>query len=266
VTIPGTQVQAPGWYPDPVGQARFRHWDGKSWTAETSNAKDPDSGGVLGPGFAHLADWLGRCLVLVAIAALAVAAVIGWAGALLGPYSSSLPSLFQPDSASLTPELKSDLTTVWGAFLIAVSVYGLISLATGILWWIWQYQLASAAPAPLRRGPGMHLASWIIPIVNWWWPFQNMADLWAAYGTGRPRADDVASGIGVWWGAYVGLPFVGGMFSFALMVSATPSNLVSRLAMSYALTFVLVAVSAALARGVVTRLSWRALEHWATTQ
>ena len=29
--------QAPGWYPDPQGQARLRYWDGSAWTEHTSD-------------------------------------------------------------------------------------------------------------------------------------------------------------------------------------------------------------------------------------
>lgn len=41
-------MSAPGWYPDPAGvPGRFRHWDGNSWSAQTTN--DPATPPPVGP-------------------------------------------------------------------------------------------------------------------------------------------------------------------------------------------------------------------------
>jgi hypothetical protein len=113
----------------------------------------------------------------------------------------------------------------------------------------------------------MQVVSWFIPFLNWWWPYQNMVDLWNAYGVGRDRRrPDVVSGIGLWWAAYLGLPVVTGVLGFGLIVSAGPDDILSRIAIFYGATFGSQAVAALLARGVVTRLSWRALEHCASVQ
>ena len=129
-------MQPPGRYPDPVGQARFRHWDGKSWTAETSNAKDPVGGRALGPGFARLGDWLSHALRLCALVALVEVAVYLW----------------------LWQEMRTSVSAV-ESLLPVVSILSVVAalalLGTGIVWCVWQVRLARAAPQQLRRGPGV---------------------------------------------------------------------------------------------------------------
>jgi len=54
----------------------------------------------------------------------------------------------------------------------------------------------------LRRSPGWHVASWLIPVVSLWFPFQNMADLHRAV---TPAASRRASPLSYrfWWGLWV---------------------------------------------------------------
>lgn len=52
-------------------------------------------------------------------------------------------------------------------------------------------------PQALRRGPGMHAGSWFIPIASFWYPLENMRDLWRHYvGTS-------ATILGWWWAAWL---------------------------------------------------------------
>ena len=55
-----------------------------------------------------------------------------------------------------------------------------------------------------------------------------MVDLWNAYGAGRDRqAPDVASGIGLWWTAYLGLPVLVGFLGGFMLASANAENALS---------------------------------------
>jgi len=269
VSTPGTEVQPAGWYSDPAGQARFRYWDGRSWTHQTTNAKDPTAPKpVLGTGFARLSDWLGRCLLLVALSAIGVAGAFAWMASTFDGYlDGSVSAAFGAGQSGIAAPQPVNADGPVIALLVACAVYGLSALVTGVLWCVWQYQLAAAAPGELRRGPGLQVASWIIPLVNYWWPFQNMADIWNAYGVGRDRADrEAASGIGVWWAAYLGLPVLVGLLGGLWVGAGTAENAFSRVALMYAGVFLSTMVSATLARGVVRRLSWRALLTWASLQ
>jgi hypothetical protein len=267
VTIPGTQVQAPGWYVDPVGQARFRYWDGGSWTAQTSNAKDPTgSTPPLGPGFARLGDWLGRLLALQALLLVAGAVAVAWGYTEVSSYGATFQTLFDTNAAR-DPALDDALSNVALVMMLVLAAWFLVYAVTGVLWLVWQARLAASAPAALRRSSGLQVLAWFIPVVNWWWPCQDMRDLWVAYGEHKPRGTDTqASPVGLWWGLYLGGPFLFGFLSVALTFGASPESLLARVAAMYVVYFLGWAGVALLARGVVTRLSWRALEFWATTE
>jgi len=63
---------------------------------------------------------------------------------------------------------------------------------------VWQYLLArSSHPGELRRGPGMHAFSWIIPVVALWFPYQNVKDLW------RVNARGARHFLGWWWAGWI---------------------------------------------------------------
>jgi Domain of unknown function (DUF4328)/Protein of unknown function (DUF2510) len=258
VTVPGTQVQPPGWYPDPAGQARFRHWDGKSWTAETSNAKDPVNGRALGPGFARLGDWLGHMLRLCALVAVVEVVVYLW----------------------LWQEVRSSVSAV-DSLLPVLSIVSLASvvalLCTGVVWCLWQVRLARAAPQELRRGPGWHVAGWLIPVASLWMPYQNISSLWHAYGAGREESTQEVSPLlmPLWWGTWLCAWLLDWFASLQVVSDSTraaregreadPWAVLSHVALWSAAQAALVAVAALLASRLVRRLSWRALVFWSTT-
>ncbi len=268
MSTPQTEVQPAGWYDDPAGQARFRYWDGRHWTHQTTNAKSPESGApALGAGFARLGDWLGRGMALIALAAFVVVLAIAWAASEVGADGVDLSSGFAPTSSGFATVDHSRTDSVAVVLLAAFGAYTVASMAASVVFVVWQYQLARSAPAQLRRTPVMHVVSWFIPVLSCWWPYQNMVDLWHAYdGRVDRRTPDVASGIGLWWAALLGLPFVAGFAGGFLLASADTQNLLGRLAIFYAGLYASSIVSALLARGVVNRLSWRALEYCASVQ
>ena len=63
-------------------------------------------------------------------------------------------------------------------------------LATGLLFVIWLGTAGKAALAsgrPLRRHPWLGAWSFVIPIVNLWWPYRAVKDLLDAWGSVGPR-------------------------------------------------------------------------------
>ena len=70
----------------------------------------------------------------------------------------------------------------------------------------------------LRRSPTLAAAGFIIPIVNFWWPYQAAADLLPPGSPDRRLA-------GWWWGSYIAtipLAFVVGVLLPAFSQAATP--------------------------------------------
>lgn len=102
--------------------------------------------------------------------------------------------------------------------LQVVAMVGLVS---------WQFHLARSAavdPRSLRRGPVLHLVSYVIPVLRLWWPLQNLRDTYA--GATRIASRHSASFPGSvermppwllgWWGLHVLtnlLTLLGALFS-----------------------------------------------------
>ncbi len=83
-----------------------------------------------------------------------------------------------------------DATAIVPEFLGA-----LVFLVAAVCWLVWQYRAASSVrPEALRRGPGWHVGSWLIPIAMYWLPFQNIGDLSRASGARLSRGIH-----GAWW-------------------------------------------------------------------
>jgi hypothetical protein len=79
-----------------------------------------------------------------------------------------------------------------------VQLVGLVAVGTEFLIAFWCYRAADSAAKlgiPLRRSPGWALGSWYVPIVNLWWPAQNI----------RTFVPDDRFGAEVWrwWGIYL---------------------------------------------------------------
>jgi hypothetical protein len=90
-----------------------------------------------------------------------------------------------------------ELGTYFGA------VPAVLTAITGVLWMAWQHRLAAAVPRwMLRRSPGWHVGSWLIPVVSLWFPYQNITDLHRAV---TPDAAGRTSPVTyrLWWGMWL---------------------------------------------------------------
>jgi len=78
------------------------------------------------------------------------------------------------------------------------------TVATGVIWMIWQFGLASRVPqVALRRAPGWHIAAWFVPVVSLWFPVQNLADLRGALDGARAPSR-IPAGYLAWWLCWLG--------------------------------------------------------------
>jgi len=235
----------PGWYPAPHAGNAPRYWDGASWSegapsapvapvAPAGVAPYPPAGAVTpAPVTIRPLRGIGKATgVLVAIsgAIAVVTSLLSWWG------------LVTIDRFTVGAAPLSELET-YDALSLWVSVLSLIVLlATGVCWWIWQYRAAvrvrAVNPAGIRRSPGWHVGSWIIPVIAWWFPFQNVKDL--------VRSSRAAVGGGVlgwWWGLWLASSFATSISSRMAMAADTLDALSSSLAVALAGEVLLVAAA-----------------------
>lgn len=171
-----------GWYPAPDGSGHSWWWDGAQWMPPQVEASPIPPAG---PGTLRLAIVVQALLFASAALALATVAVEAFGIASVNDYLGG--------SYGATSTI-----TTYDTLSAVVALLSLIVLVgTGILWAIWQYRLATQVLGRARRSPGWHAGSWFIPVVNWWFPYQNVSDLWRAAGRARPGWQ-VA-----WWGLWI---------------------------------------------------------------
>lgn len=87
------------------------------------------------------------------------------------------------------------LASVNSGALTLNQLAGVAVLVAQILFLVWFYRsvsLARAAGLPARRSPALAVVAWIIPILNWWWPYQSTVD---ALPPGHPAR----TGVLRWW-------------------------------------------------------------------
>jgi Domain of unknown function (DUF4328) len=101
---------------------------------------------------------------------------------------------------------------------------GLVGLVVGVLFLLWFYRAASNAWSsglPARRGPGLATFSFVIPVVNLWWPYQSTKDM-------VPADDPRRSVILRWWLLWLlGTATVPMIFVAAAVGGATAARIVA---------------------------------------
>ena len=118
--------------------------------------------------------------------------------------------------------------------------FGLYAVGAIFLSWFYKAaQLARAAGLPAVRTPGLATASFIIPVVSLWWPYQSVRDLIPA---GDPRRQVV----GRWWALWLCTQF-GTIPLFIASFAPLAVGLLAASAMSAVAVFAAIA-----ARAVVT--------------
>jgi len=181
-----------GWYPDPWQPSQRRWWDGTAWTgfaapppapavpAATLRLDDEERRGARA-----------RVALLVAVPFLVVGqAALVW---MIRVFVDQVrEGTF--DSASSERFARRFTSAFEGPQLLS-RVCSLGSLVAAVLFLLWFYRACADGRAlglPARREPGMAVASFFIPVVNLWWPYQSTCDLLPA---GHPARRQVLR----WW-------------------------------------------------------------------
>jgi hypothetical protein len=163
----------------------MRWWDGRQWTGYVSGPPAAATGHAEVASERSLARWLRPALLAAGVAqAVTMIASVEQAQWFVDHWDA----LTRPNGD--VPRMPTTATTSLG------QIGGLVALAVGILFMIWFHRAAStgwSSGLPARRGPVLATFSFIIPILNLWWPYQATLDM--------VPADDPRRGVIRWWWA-----------------------------------------------------------------
>jgi Domain of unknown function (DUF4328) len=76
-----------------------------------------------------------------------------------------------------------------------------VTAACFITWLYLEYRRVQRANEPTRFEAGWAIGAWFVPFLNWFRPYQVMADVWNATAGRRAKSRAL---VGAWWGCYIG--------------------------------------------------------------
>jgi hypothetical protein len=229
------QAVPEGWYQDPWGAAAYRYWDGAQWTGHISGMASAEAAGPRLEDEQAAGRW-----AKVALAwggpALAVSTIAG-------AYQWHWIAEHWDEITSPGGDIPQNSNN--GAAL-AGQLAGVVLLVVGVLFLLWFHRAAANAASAgvhARRSPVLGTLSFIIPILNLWWPYQSACDMLPADHPGRLA-------IRRWWALWIGCTIAG----LAVAGAALTLNDIA-LALTTAVGVVLAVLAALAARSVVDAIS-----------
>jgi hypothetical protein len=230
----------PGWHPDPWAAAALRYWDGQQWTGHVSGMPGASAPAALPVAVPQIAEertasrwakvglaWAGPA---VAVGSIGVAFWVHWVA---------------DHWDELTREGSSTNQSGNSGAAIVIQLALVVMVVGAVLFLLWFYRsatLASRTGLSARRRPGLATASFFIPVLNLWWPYQSTLDLLPEHHPARHL-------VRRWW-----LLWIGCMIGFvAVCFSATISE--AALAAVTAATVMLALLAALTARSVVSEIT-----------
>jgi hypothetical protein len=170
----------------------MRWWDGTRWTehiADWQGPRLPPRRAQAGPSVwarldaeRRLTPWLRGLLVVWPLATAASTALL----------AASFDEVLDVVRGAGDQSTASG----WSALGQLAGALGLALLVVRMLWLFRAAHTAQELGLPARRNPWPAAISWLIPILNFWWPYQAVTDLFPAYRRPDRR-------IAWWWGTSV---------------------------------------------------------------
>lgn len=243
MNTPPAQNPPAGWYPDPYDGTKQRYWDGTTWTEHVAPGVvgRPDPLGMVPPEYlvqreSRLASWarIGFVLLYAATCVSLVANV----GQLSGVHDLT-------NRATTFGFSTFDSTT--GAWAIVGLIAGFVALGANIVLLIWLLAASQASHRlgiPAVRSAGWAAAGFLVPVVNLWFPYQGVRDLFAPDDPHRVVA-------GRWWLFHIGGTVISLLFVLTYLTSTAVAAVLAGVA----------AMSTIMAGMTVYALPQAALDH-----
>lgn len=238
----------PGWYADPWQPGRRRWWDGTQWTDHIHDDAVPPGGPQGAPPWQQewrpvtpwqpidpavlaqrqigdergMATWAKRALVVIAITGIVGGLV---AAITFHDYIDDIRRSIDEGHSTISSRSSLQLWT---------QPISLLGLASQIMLMVWSHRamvVARNLRYPARYSVGWSVAGWIVPIINFWFPYCTMRDL-------LPEGHPDRATVKRWWALYL----LGTFGSFAVIGAAIAST---SLAIAVELPVALCAVLAA---------------------
>lgn len=166
-----------GWYADPAGSSGLRWWDGATWTSHVAPAAAEGRVDI-----EEEATRAGRARAGLLVAVPAQVAAMVLFRVTVADFLDRVRNLAAGESL--------DRTQVYGGKLaLPMQLAGVAGIVVGVLFLLWFAKAAANAEAlglPARREPAAGVAGFIVPVINLWWPYQSVCDLFPPGDSRRP--------------------------------------------------------------------------------
>ncbi len=233
-TVDASATAPPGWHPDPWALAALRYWDGRQWTGHVSGAPVGASPTARVAEERTASRWAKVGLACagpaVGVGAIGMAFWVHWVA---------------DHWDELTREGSTTTQSGNSGAAVVIQLALVVAVVGAVLFLLWFYRSATiAAQTGLhpRRPPGLATASFFIPVLNLWWPYQSMLDL-------LPERHPARHLVRRWW-----LLWVGCLLGVLAVCFSATMNAVA-LAVVTAVTVVLALMAAMTARTVVSEIT-----------
>jgi Domain of unknown function (DUF4328)/Protein of unknown function (DUF2510) len=210
VSVPA--VPPPGWYHDPYMSAGLRWWDGREWTPHALLPEKPPMPQVPLPPYAGRNERIGRLAMLLwAPVHVLYAGVLGYGLARVIRDAVTFAETAQgsPDAVPFAGD-----SVIW---MTLASLSGLLMWLPLMLLIVWAHRCATTAAAlgmPAEHEPVWAVVGWIVPVINFWFPYQSVRD---CLPPDHPARRDVLR----WWFGYLAVGVGGPVLVILALIDIT---------------------------------------------